>query len=181
MKAALAQAIGLVAMAIAILSFQQKTQKRILLMQFCSSTLFTLHYGLIGAAMGSILNGIGIVRAAIFAQRDTKKWAASPVWIPVFIALFAGAYALNFTVLGKEATVRNLLLEILPVIGMTATTISFRMEKAGQVRLFSLISSPLWLIYNACSGSLGGAITEIFSLCSIFIGILRLDRKRKTN
>ena len=168
-------------MTIAILSFQQKTQKRILLMQFCSSTLFTLHYGLIGAAMGCILNGIGIVRAAIFAQRNTKKWAASPVWIPVFIALFVGTYALNFTVLGKEATVRNLLLEVLPVIGMTATTISFRMEKAGQVRLFSLISSPMWLIYNVCSGSLGGSITEIFSLCSIFIGILRLDRKRKTN
>ena len=168
----LAQTIGIIAMIVAIFSFQQRTQKKIVLFQFVSSILFSTHFFMIGAVTGGILNAIGIVRAAIFAKRDTKAWAAHPVWIYIFSVVFVGVYALNVTVLLKEP---NLFIELLPVIGMVATTIAFRMKKAAHVRIFSLISSPLWLIYNIVNFSLGGLLTEAFSLCSIIIGMLRLD------
>lgn len=175
----IAQTIGIIAMVVAICSFQQRTQKKIVMFQFVSSILFSTHFFMIGAVTGGILNAIGIVRAAIFSKRDTKAWAAHPVWIYIFSVIFVGVYTLNFTVLGTTPILRNFLLEILPVIGMVATTIAFRMKKAAHVRIFSLISSPLWLVYNVANFSLGGILTEAFSLCSIVVGMLRLDFRKK--
>lgn len=173
------QAIGIVAMAVGVLSFQFRTQRGILAMQLLGSTLFALHFYLIGALSGALLNAIGIVRALIFLQRNRRAWAASPVWIYVFSALFLAEYALMFLVFGTPPTLKNFLLELLPVGGMIATTFSFRCRHARQVRLISSISSPLWLMYNAFHGSLGGVLVEIFNLISILLGFLRMDRRKK--
>ena len=83
-----AQAISIVAMAIGVLSFQQKTQKGIVLMQFCSSILFAIHYGMIGGLIACMLNSVGIIRAAVFSQRDKRTWAAHISWVYVFSAAF---------------------------------------------------------------------------------------------
>ena len=45
------------------------------------------------------------------------------------------------------------------------------------IRKYALISSPLWLIYNIANFSIGAIICEVLSLCSILVGMLRLDRK----
>ena len=175
----LGQCIGLVAMCVAIGSFQMRTQKNILRMQVISDCLFTVHFLLLGAISGGVLNAIGIVRSLIFTQRNEKKWAASEVWVYVFLVLILCTYPMAFLVFHKEATTANLILEILPVLGMVATTFSFHMEKASMVRAFSTISSPLWLTYNVFNHSVGGILTEVFALLSILIGILRLDIHRK--
>lgn len=174
----IAQIISIIAMIIALLSFQQKTQKHIVLMQFCSSTLFAIHFFMLGAITGCLLNAVGIVRAFIYSKKE-QRWANHILWPILFIVAYFGVYLINFTLLGLEPNMRNLLLELLPVIGMIATTVSFRMEKASQVRIFSLISAPMWLTYNAFNLSIGGMLTEFFSLISILVGILRLDVKRK--
>ncbi len=173
-----AQALSIIAMTIALLSFQQKTQKRIVLFQFCSSFLFAVHFLLLGAITGALLNFMAAVRALIYSKRD-QKWAASPFWILLFSILPIGIYGASFAFFGIAPTLANLLLELLPTLGMISTTISFRMKQAAQVRLFSLISSPLWLIYNIFNFSIGGILTESFSLISILVGILRLDLKKE--
>ena len=175
----LGQCIGLVAMCVAIGSFQMRTQKNIMRMQAISGCLFTVHFLLLGATSGGVLNAIGIARSLIFSRRNEKKWAASVVWVYVFLALILCTYPMAFLVFHKEPTTANLILEILPVLGMVATTFSFRMEKAAMVRAFSTISSPLWLTYNLFNHSVGGVLTETFALLSILIGILRLDIHRK--
>jgi hypothetical protein len=174
----IAQIVGLVAMTIALLSFQQKTQKHIVSIQLCSSSLFALHFFMLELPTGCLLNTIGVIRAFVYSKRD-RQWANSLVWPALFVAASIGVYIFCFTTLGTKLNLRNLLLELLPVIGMAATTVSFRMKKASMVRLFSLISAPMWLIYNIFNFSLGGICTELFSLLSIIIGILRLDIKKK--
>lgn len=173
-----AQALGLVGMVMNLISFQLKEQKKLIRLQFFSSIVFTVHYLLLGAAMGWILNMLGIGRAFIFSNKD-KSWAQKKLWLPLFIAAYWTVYILTFTVLGKEATAYNLLLELLPAIGMTCTTIGFRLENAAKVRLLSLMNAPTWLVYNIISGSIGGALTEIFCLISVVIGIIRLDIKKR--
>lgn len=173
-----AQIISIIAMCIALLSFQQKKQRNILLLQFCSGSLFTIHFLMLKAWTGCLLNLIGIFRAAVFANRS-KKWASHIAWPILFCALFAGVYVFNFTVLKMEPVFSNFLVQLLPTLGMFATTISFRMKKASQVRVFSIISSPLWFTYNAIQGSIGGMLTELFTLISIVVGMVRLDIKKK--
>lgn len=178
MKLALiGQLIGLVAMAFNILSYQQKNQKTVIGFQFFGSVLFALNFLMLGALVGGILNIIGIVRALVFMNKE-KFHADRPIWLWGFIAAYLATYVLTFTVFGQEVTILNLVIEALPVIGMTAITVGFRMTDARAVRRMGLISSPSWLIYNIANGSIGAICCEVFTLGSILIGMLRLDRKK---
>jgi hypothetical protein len=51
------------------------------------------------------------------------------------------------------------------------------------VRAVSFLSSPCWLVYNIINFSIPGILTEVFAMCSIIVGILRIDlpkmRKKK--
>ena len=175
--AMIAQIVGIFAMTFNILSYQQKTQKGAIAFQLGGSTLFAINYLMLGAVVGGILNAVGIIRALVFLNREKLK-ATHPAWLAGFITVYLLSYGLTFTVFGKEPTLFNLIIEFLPVIGMTATTISFRLSDAKSIRRFGLISSPSWLVYNIVSFSVGAIICEVLSLGSIFIGMFRHDRKK---
>lgn len=172
-----AQAVGIAAMAFNILSYQQKTRKRVIGFQFFGSLLFAANYFLLGAMVGGILNLVGTVRAIVFINKEKLRADRLP-WLLGFTAVYLLSYILTFTVFGKEPTVLNLIVEFLPVVGMTATTISFRLTDAGSIRRYGLISSPSWLVYNIANFSIGAICCEVLSLGSIFIGMFRLDRKK---
>ena len=172
----IAQAIGIIAMAFNILSYQQRTPKRVITFQLFGSALFAMNYLLLGAPVGMCMNLIGILRATVYSNRE-KFRADRMAWLLLFVSLFVTSYVLSFTVFGMPFTLRNAILELLPVIGMTATTISFRLQNAATIRKFGLISFPCWVTYNAASGSIGGVICELFSICSIVIGLIRYDLK----
>jgi hypothetical protein len=171
-----AQLIGIAAMGFNILSYQQKTRSRAIAFQLGGALLFSVNFFLLGAIVGSILNIVAAVRAVVFLNKDRLR-ANHPAWLAGFILVYLLSYVLTFTVFGKEATPVNLLVEFLPVVGMTATTVSFRMSDAKAIRRFGLISSPSWLIYNIANFSIGAIACEVLSLCSIVIGIFRYDRK----
>lgn len=173
----IAQAIGILAMAFNIFSYQQKQQKRVIAFQLVGGLLFSVNFFLLGAMVGAILNVVAVVRAVVFLQKE-KLHSNHPAWLLGFTAVYFASYFLTFTVFGKSATAGNLIIELLPVIGMVATTISFRFTDAKTIRRYGLISSPCWLIYNIASFSVGAIICEVLSLCSILIGMLRLDRKK---
>lgn len=174
----IAQAVGILAMAFNILSYQQKTRERAIAFQLCGGGLFAVNFLLLGATTGAILNVVAVIRALVFLQRD-KLNANHPGWLAGFIATYIASYVATFSLLGKEPTAGNLIVEFLPVIGMTATTLSFRLTDAKSIRRYGLISSPSWLIYNICCFSVGAIICEVLSFFSIVIGMFRLDRKKK--
>ena len=152
-----AQAIGILAMVFNILSYQGKKQKTVITLQLFGGLLFAVNFWMIGAKVGGILNVIAVIRALVF--------------------LFA-VYVLTFTVFGTELTPWNLIREILPVIGMTALSVGFRLKDAAGIRKCGLISSPAWLIYNIAVGSWGAIICETLTLISIFVGMFRHDKKQ---
>lgn len=173
-----AQVISVFAMAMNILSYQNKKQKMIFLFQLIGAILFAVSFFMLGAITGSILNIIGIARALVFLNKERLR-ADRPFWLALFTAAFIGSYILTFTVFGKQPTLPSLIIELLPVAGMTVTTVSFQRKDAKSVRVFGLINAPLWLTYNAISLSLGGVCSEIISFASIIIGYLRFDTKKK--
>lgn len=173
-----AQAVGLVAMTFNILSFQQKTPQRVIFFQLIGSALFAVNFGMLGAMVGMCLNIIGFFRAVVYGNRE-RFHAHRLEWLFFFVGLYLLSYLLSFTLFGAPFTPARALLELLPVIGMTATTVSFRMENARLIRLFGFISSPCWLVYNLVNLALGGLVCEVFSLCSIVIGLVRYDLPRR--
>ncbi len=171
-----AQCIGIVAMMFNILSYQGKSQKSVIILQLFGAALFSVNYLMLGAAVGGILNILGTIRAVVFLFKKQLKADRIP-WLIAFLASYIAVYILNFTMFGKEITFYNLTVEILPVIGMVALNIGFRLKNAADVRKCGLISSPAWLIYNITVGSWGAIICEVLTLGSIFIGIFRHDKK----
>ena len=174
----IAQAIGIFAMAFNLLSYQQKTRNGAIVFQLFGTTLFTINFLMLGAMVGGLLNLVGAIRAIIFINKEKLK-ADHIAWQFCFIAVYFASYILTFTVFGKEATVFNLIIEFLPLIGMIATTISYRFSDAKSIRKFGLISSPAWLVYNIANMSVGAILCEVLSLGSIIIGIIRLDKQKK--
>lgn len=174
----IAQAFGIIAMAFNIWSYQMKTSKTVIFCQMFGGIFFSINFFMLGATVGGILNAIAAFRAIIYIYKE-KTHADHLAWLIFFECLFVASYILTFTVFGKQPTTFNMIIELLPVIGMTATTISFRLRGAKAIRLFGLISSPSWLIYNIVNLAIGAIICEVLSLCSIVIGILRYDLKAK--
>lgn len=174
----IAQAIGIVAMALNILSFQQKVQRNIIIMQFFGASLFAVNMFMIGATVGGFLNLVGALRAIVFANKE-KFRADKLIWVHCFSVLYFVSYILTFTVFGKEPTAVNFIVEFLPIIGMIASGVGFYLSDAKSVRRLGLVSSPSWLVYNVFNMAIGGIICEILAMISIIIGIIRLDIKKK--
>lgn len=172
----IAQVIGIFAMMFNILSYQGKSQRTVMLLQLLGSTFFAVNFLMLGAAVGGILNILAVIRAVVFIFKDRFK-ADSIIWFAAFTASYIAVYILNFAVFGKEVTPFNLIIEVLPVIGMVSLSIGYRLKDSAGLRRCGLVSSPSWLIYNIAAGSWGAIICEMFTLISILVGMLRHDKK----
>lgn len=173
-----AQAIGILAMAIIIISFQQKTHKKVVTFQLFGCILFAVNFFMLGALVGAFMNVISVLRALVYSNKE-KFRGDHKGWMALFMFLYVLSYVLTFVVFGTEFNLRNATLELLPVIAMVVTTVGFSSNSAKLVRLFGLVNSPCWLVYNIVNFALGGILCEVFSLCSIFIGMFRHDRKKQ--
>lgn len=176
----IAQAIGIAAMVGIVGSFQQKTHKAAVAWQCAGSALFVVNMLMLGAISGALMNLVGAVRSLLFMNREKIKNHIK-VYVGVFLAIIWIFYFMVFTVFEKEVTPANIILELLPTIGMSITTVGFSMKKAKNVRVAGLLNSPPWLIYNAASHTIGGVLCELLNCTSIIIGFIRLDRKGTEN
>ena len=175
-KEIIAQGIGILAMVFNILSYQGKKQKTVIALQLIGGALFAVNFWMIGAKIGGILNVIAVIRAVLFLFKDKVK-ADSIIWLIGFILSYIAVYVLTFTVFGTELTPWHLVRELLPVVGMTALSVGFRLKDAAGIRKCGLISSPAWLIYNIAVGSWGAIVCESLTLISIVVGMFRHDKK----
>ena len=137
----IAQGFGIAAMAMNCLSYQQKSRRTVLLFQLIGSILFAVNFFMLDAFAGALLNAVGITRALVFINKERLN-ARHPAWLIAYSSLYILSYVLVFTVFGKEPTVGNLIVELLPVVGMVLTTISFRYDDACAIRRFGLFNSP---------------------------------------
>ena len=174
------QLVGIAAMIVAIATYQFKSPKAIAVIQLCSSLLWFIQFMMLGAYVGALLNIIAILRSVVYSNRE-RFHAERKIWIFIFTALAVIPYILTFTLFGKEPTFFHLIIEFFPLIGVTAFNIGYYLNDSGKFRICSLVSSPVWMVYDIVSKSVGGTVCEIFSLCSIIIGMLRYDRKKNNS
>lgn len=169
----LAECIGVCGFLATVVSYQCKSRKKILLLQLFSTTCWTIHFFLLGALSGAVLNAVGAMRCIVFASRGENNRAGKIAdwigWIPIFLGM---------TVLSTIFTWDGWI-SLLPFCGMILTTFALRAPTAKLVRLISLPNDPMWLAYNALCGSISGVITEVCIILSILVGMVRHDIRRK--
>ena len=162
------QCIGFLAAAILLLSFQQKTHKRIVIMQACSGLLFAVQYFMLGAYEGMIGNIVGMTRSIAFSFRGKSKFVDS-IACPIIFSLLAGTGGL--LTYSSPAS-------LLPMAAMMISSFVMWNPHTQQLRALTMPTSLMWLIYNVICDSYSGTATEIFNQISIIIGLIRFRKKK---
>lgn len=169
----IAQTIGIIGMTFNILSYQGKNAKIIMAMQAFGGVMFSINYFMLGAVMGGLTNILCIARSVFFIKKkDPPGW--SSLFFTGFMLIF---YIMTFTVFGTEITLKNLIVEFLPVIGITVMTYGFCSGNDKFIRKCGLVNSPCFLCYNLCCRTIGGIVCEAFSIISIVIGMMRYKKR----
>lgn len=164
----ISQIISAIATLLLLLSFQQKTHKRIVLMQAVSGLLFGIQYMMLGAYEGMICNYIGAVRSVVYSFRNKSKIVDS-IFCPI-------VFAIIFVISGI-VTYQNIF-SLLPIVAMFIASFVLWSPKTQQLRALTMPTSAMWLIYNAVSHSYVAVLTEVLNLISITIGLIRFRNKK---
>jgi hypothetical protein len=159
------QLIGIIGLLIALLSFQKEKRGSILAYLIVAQVIFVLHFALLGAWIGAVMNAISALRSYISSQRMTKKWCSSNLWLYFFIIIswISGLF------------IWKSILSILPIIAMTIDSYATWNKNPKFIRLLTAIPRPLWFIYNYSVLSYAGMLSETMGFISIIAGIIRFD------
>lgn len=154
------QAAGILAMLLLIASYQINDRKKILIMQICISICWAVHYGMLGAFSGAVINVICFLRNILFYDKQ-KKWAQTIV-SPVIVCA-AEIIAMIMTWSG--------IIDVLALIGALLQTTAIWMNSPRNIRILMLTASPMWMVYDYFNGSYPGMITEVGVMLSIIIAM----------
>ncbi len=163
----IAQAFGIVALIIMVLSYQQKTRSGLLQFQIISNLFFMGSYYLLGAYTGFIMSLINIARSFVFSKRHTQ-WGKSRIWLYAFliISMIAGMITWG----GFDS--------IFSIAGTLLITVALYSESPKRMRLLLLPCPFLYFVYNIINHSLGGIGSDIFCLISAAVAIWRFDIRK---
>ncbi len=171
----ISQFIGFIGTFLIILSYQINDRKKIIVVQGLAGIFFTVHFIMLGAFTGAMMNLLTSIRAGVYYNRD-RKWAQNRIWLIVFSALYLGAGIITY----------DSPLSLIIMFAMVLNTCVFWMTNTTMIRILIIPCSLSWLIYNLFSHSIAGFVTEAFASTSIIISIIRFDviplikRKSKT-
>ncbi len=181
----IANVVGIVAVALFLLSYLQKSRARIIGLNVTSRCLYILQYILLGAFSGAVLDVAGAA-SSVLAQKKNASFIKRHVKLFVLgIDLIIVLLGLLTVLLGARASGTELLsaqsaLGLLPIAGVLLHTSAFWMDDEKKIRRVSLLGSPFWFAYNLLSGAFGSSVGDLLSMVSILIAMLRYDRKPPT-
>ena len=161
------QAIGIIAMIISFLSYQMAEPKKLIVVQSVSTSMFCIHYLLLGSNIAFIMNLACVVRNICFYYKE--KVAFLKKFAPIFFTVFIG-------LLGFLAWEN--IFSILMIIALTINTFCMSLGDNQLLRKSILFTSTLVMIYNLILRSVGGSISEILAITSSAIALVRY-RKTK--
>ncbi len=159
-----AQIMGYIGLLCAIIGFQCKRHKPIMLWRIGNEFFFGVQFFMMHTWTGLMMNVIGTVRNIIFTSQVEKNRSTRPAQI-VFSVLFVVLGMLTY----------NGYISILVIAAKVITTFAYGMKNTSLLRLLTLPTCICWMIYNIYCGIVPGVICEIFTITSILTAMIRID------
>ena len=162
------QGIGFVAVALFIASYQIKSNRWLFLLQLLGSLLFCIQFFILGALSGCLSLVVNILRNALMMKYNDWKWVRKK-WCPLIIVLlFALVLVLTW----------NGPVSLLAFAASVTSTIAYWTNSPRKIRMVNLLcASPCWLVYDVIVFSIGGIISESFTIVSILVSLIRFGWK----
>ncbi len=152
------QGIGALGLLASILAFQFRSHKKIMLFRTANELLFALQYLLLGGYTGMLLNTFGTARNLMFAYQIEKgrdvKWSRlffSLVFVVSGIVTWSGFPSVIIT--GSKVL----------------STAAYSLKNTVALKLLSLFTSSMWLIYDSMVFSLAGVLCDVLTIGSILL------------
>lgn len=158
--------VGIIAVAIYLLGYLQKTRKRIIIFNATSRALYIIQYLLLSAFEGAVLDVAGII-SSVLAQKKDK-----PI-IKKHLKLFV--IGVNLLIIFLGLTTYKNIYSLLPIVGVILHTSAFWMTDEKRIRQVSLLGCPFWILYNWISGAYGSVVGDALSVLSLLISMFRYD------
>ena len=162
------QSIGGIGLLCAVIAFQCKKHKNVMLFRTLNEIFFAIQYFCLASYTGVAMNLIGSVRNIIFAI-NVKKEKSTLIWQILF--------SFMFIVIGILTT--NGIVSVMVILAKVVTTIAYSLKNTKYIRLLTLPTSICWLVYNIVCNSFAGILCEAFTICSIITAIIRIDIIKK--
>ena len=160
------QILGFIYLIIFVISFQFKKLETLMKIRIVSKIIATLHYLFLSAYSGAVSQFISIFPNYFSYKYQGQKKNKIITFLFIIIFFISGIL-----------TYQNIY-DTLPIIGSILTVIAIFQTNTKYVRLFQLIISPFFLVYNIVSHSYAGIIMEILVVISCLIGMMRLDKSK---
>lgn len=166
----MAHILGVLAVAMFLLSFQCKNRRNIIAVNVTSRLLYILQYIFLGAFEGAVLDFMGLL-LSFFAGYKEKECVARR------FKMIMGIIILVLLVTGL-ALYENIF-SLFAIFGIVFEIMALWLTKEKNIRILSLIAAPFWLVYNLASSAYGSVVGNVFVMVSIGIAMARLDVNRK--
>ncbi len=165
------QLIGYVGLVFAIIAFQCKSHKSVMIFRTLNEMFFMVQYICLGSYTGAAMNIIGSARNISFAACVEKGKSTKALQI---------AFSAIFVVAGLLTTPVGFV-QFMVIGAKIVSTVAYGMKNTSLIRILTLPTSICWLVYNISCGSTAGAVCEALTIISIISAILRIDiiEKRK--
>ena len=165
----LAFVVGILAVTLYFVSYQQRKRKNIILFNATSRILYIIQYILLDAFEGAVLDICGAISSILANNKDKgfikKHLKLIVILINILIAIFGLMMYKN-------------IFSICPIVGVILHTSAFWITDEKMIRRVSLLGSPFWMIYNIYSRAYGSVIGDALSIISIATAIYRYDVRR---
>ena len=162
--------VGLFAVLLFLLSYQQKKRRNIIAFNALSRVLYIIQYIMLGAFSGAVLDVLGTV-SSVAAQKKNSAFIKRHLKLTVIF--------INVLIVIIGLWLYEHVFSILPILGVLFHTGAFWLEDEKAVRCMSLLGSPFWLIYNFATHAYGSVVGDILSIISIIIAMVRYDVVKK--
>ena len=157
------QSIALLALAGFAASYHAKTRRGILFIQVLSLCAWLIHFLLLSAWTGAMLNAINIFITAAFLFKDKKIWVKSNYFFTSAILILTAATA---------ATWQGFF-SLFALLGVYLATLARWQDKTKMIRFIAIFSGISWIVYDIFVGSYGGIIAELVIIFSIMLSLMR--------
>lgn len=162
MEEFLIQLAGIFGFVFTVASYQCKNTRTCILVQAFAGICFTLNFFFLQSYTAALLNFLNILRNIILAFCNSEKTKNILTGIVFTAYLAAGVFTFG--------GIASLMATFAQLVGtLTMCTRNGKIYRLGTL----LCVSPLWLVHNFMCGSVGGIITEIFTVVSILVFITR--------
>ena len=157
----LGQIISVIAMVAIILSFQCKSNKKLVVVMGTGALLFAVSYLILGQPSAAMFNIISVI-CSVACLKDNLK---TKFVFGIIFALFIVAIIFTF----------NGWWSIMLMLAQVAGAYSLMFKSGTYIRnMRFFFVSPIWLVNNTIMCfSIGGIVCEIISMASIIVSFIR--------